>query len=67
MVRPALKSGSELIVSVSAELPAIDRQCACGVGKIGCFERAALSRESVLPLAPSSPSVAVFGPAGRLK
>ena len=65
-VNVALKSGSALTVIVSDALPRLIVSEPVGLTKVVVSKVAPLSRESVL-LTPSSPSMAVLGPAGRLK
>src|SRR5262245_8114939 len=62
---PALKSGSEFTVIVSAALPLLTVTVPVGFAKSVVSNVAPFSRDRVL-LMPSSPSVTVFGPAGRL-
>jgi len=66
-LKPAVKSGSAWIVSVSAALPRLIVSELVGLAKSVVSNVAPLSRDNPLPGVPSSESVAAFGPAGRLK
>src|SRR5262245_42222314 len=67
IVKLAVKSGKAFTVIASAALPGLIVIEPVGLAKSVVSNVAALSRERPLPRVPSSPSVATFGPGGRLK